>query len=299
MEFISAIAIIAAGILWGTMGIFVRCLSAWGFSALQITALRIVMGAVMYLAFLAVTDKNRLKIRWKDIPLFIGMGVGSIFLMSITYFSTIQMTSLSVAAILLYTAPIFVMIMSVFFLKERLSTSKIIALIMAFAGCVLVTGIGGIVQISTGGIAMGLLSGLSYALYSIFGSFALRKYHPYTVSAYAFTFAALAELVLCNVPKTVETVMTAPSPAMAVVVSAVMAFATAFLPYLFYTFGLKRVEAGKASVLATVEPMTATLLGIVLYKEALHVLSVAGVVLILMAIAVLNNFGRRKVRDLQ
>lgn len=291
MELISAIAIVAAGILWGTMGIFVRCLSAWGFSTLQITALRIVMGAVMYLVFLAVTDKNRLKIKWKDIPLFIGMGIGSIFLMSITYFSTMQMTSLSVAAILLYTAPIFVMIMSVIFLKEKLTVRKVTALLTAFAGCILVTGIGGNVHISTGGIAMGLLSGLSYALYSIFGSFALRKYHPYTVSAYAFSFAAAAELVLCNVPRTVETIVKAPNPVMVILISALMAFATAFLPYLFYTFGLKRVEAGKASILATVEPMTATLLGIVLYREALDALSVTGVVLILMAIVVLNNFG--------
>lgn len=294
MELLSAICIIAAGILWGTMGIFVRYLSAWGFSTLQITAFRIIIGAIMFLVFLAVTDRKRLKIRRKDIWLFAGMGVGSIFLMSVSYFTTMQLASLSVAAILLYTAPVFVMIMSILFLKEKLSANKLVALLAAFAGCVLVTGIGGSRQIGFYAILMGLLSGFSYALYSILGSVALKRYHPYTVSAYAFVFAAVAELIVCRPSEAVKSALRMPHPGMVFLVMAAMALCTAFLPYLLYTFGLKRVEAGKAAILATVEPLVATLIGVLVFEEPLNTRSLFGVILILLAIAILNNFGRRK-----
>lgn len=296
MEIIAALCVIAAGILWGTMGIFVRLLSAWGFSTIQITALRIVLAALFFLVFLALTDRKKLKIRIKDIPLFAGMGVGSIFLMSVAYFSTMQRTSLGVAAILLYTAPVFVMLMSVVFLKEKLTVRKLAALGTAFLGCVLVTGIGGGVSVDGLGIATGLLSGLSYAAYSILGTFALRRYHPYTVSAYAFVTAALAELCICSPVQAARMVSEAENTWQVLGLIIVMALATAFVPYLLYTMGLRKVEAGKAAIMATVEPMVATILGVVVFDETLTVWIVLGIVMIVLAIGVLNQFGRKTLR---
>lgn len=293
MEIMAALCVIAAGILWGTMGIFVRYFSAWGFSTIQITAFRILLAALIFLVFLAVTDREKLKIRLKDLPLFAGMGIGSIFLMSVTYFSTMQRTSLSVAAILLYTAPVFVMLMSVLFLKEKLTVRKLLALAAAFAGCVLVTGIGGDAAVDGIGIATGLLSGLSYALYSILGIFALRKYHPYTVSAYAFLTAAAAELCFCHPVEMARRTAESDEPWKILILALVMAAFTAFAPYLLYTLGLRRVEAGKAAIMATVEPMVATILGVAVFQEELTAWSVWGIVLILLAIGILNRFGRK------
>lgn len=296
MEVIAALCVIAAGILWGTMGIFVRYFSAWGFSTIQITAFRILLAALIFLVFLAVSDRDKLKIKLRDIPLFAGLGVGSIFLMSVTYFSTMQRTSLSVAAILLYTAPIFVMLMSVVFLKEKLTARKLAALAAAFAGCVLVTGIGGEAAVDGIGIATGLLSGLSYALYSILGIFALRKYHPYTVSAYAFLMAAAAELFFCHPVEMVRKASESPESWKILVMAMIMAFFTAFAPYLLYTLGLRKVEAGKAAIMATVEPMVATILGVAVFREELTVWSISGIVLIVLAIGILNRFGRKALR---
>lgn len=293
MEIIAALCIIAAGILWGTMGIFVRVFRAWGFSTIQITALRILLAAVFFVVFLAVTNPGKLKIKCRDIPLFAGLGVGSIFLMSVTYFSTMQRTSLGAAAILLYTAPVFVMLMSVLFLKEKLTMRKLAALGTAFLGCILVTGIGGDMQMDVSGIMTGLLSGLSYALYSILGSFALRRYHPYTVSAYAFITAAAAELCICHPVQMVQMAMNSDNTWQIWGLAAVMALCTAFAPYLLYTMGLRRVEAGKAAIMATVEPMVATILGVAVFDEELTVWIIIGIVMILLAVAILNRFGRK------
>lgn len=88
------------------------------------------------------------------------------------YFRTMQTTSLSVAAVLLYTAPIMVTIMSVPLFKEKLTASKVAACVLAFTGCIFVTGLLGNAQaVSASGILTGLLSGFGYALYSIFGRF--------------------------------------------------------------------------------------------------------------------------------
>lgn len=290
---LSVICILAAGALWGMMGIFVRILTAWGFATVQITAMRILAAALSFLIFLLICDRSKLRICLKDIWLFLGMGVGSVLLMSICYFSTMQRASLSVAAILLYTSPIFVMLMSVLFLKEKFTSQKLFALLFAFAGCICVTGIGGEQSISGFGIATGLLSGFSYALYSIFGAVALKKYHSYTVSAYAFFFAAAGELIIGDVPGIGKKLAAAPNVAVIVLVILLMAVLTGFLPYLLYTYGLQGVEASKAAIMATVEPMVATILGIVIFHEKMSLPSAVGIALILFAILILNNFGRK------
>nr|MBQ8253771.1 EamA family transporter [Lachnospiraceae bacterium] len=152
--------VIIAGCLWGSMGIFVRGLSAYGFTSLEIGALR-VFGALLFLGVgILIYKKELLRIRPKDIWCFIGTGIVSIVFFNYCYFTTIQMTSLSVAAVLLYTAPAIVTILSVFLFKEKFHPLKLTALVMAFAGCVLVTGIlSQKLTLTVPGILLGLGSG--------------------------------------------------------------------------------------------------------------------------------------------
>ena len=166
--------ILAAGTLWGIMGIFVRKLGTYGFSSIQIASLRIIFGALIFFAITAVAKRELLKIKVQDVGIFIGMGLISLLLFTICYFTTINMASLSVAAILLYTSPIWVMLMSLVCFREKMTKRKVLAVVMAFVGCVLVSGIGGATQLSFKIIGIGLMSAVGYGLYSIFGTFALR-----------------------------------------------------------------------------------------------------------------------------
>jgi drug/metabolite transporter (DMT)-like permease len=130
--------------------------------------------------------KNRkaLKIKASDSKYFIGTGIFSIVLFNWCLFHAIQETSISIASILLYTAPAFVTIFSRIFFKESLTPRKVLALVTTFIGCSFVIGIlpntNG--SISLYGFILGLGSGLFYALYSIFGKFALEKYDSLTVT---------------------------------------------------------------------------------------------------------------------
>ena len=282
-----ALLILLAGIFWGSMGIFVRALGRYGFSPLQITAARLSFAALGFGLILRLREPGGFALRTRDIPLFLGLGWGSILFFTVCYFTAITIMPLSTAAILLYTSPIWVTLLSVLLFGERLSGRKLLALALAFGGCVLVSGLGG------GGLRftallIGLGSGLGYGLYSILGSIALRRYSPYAVTCWTFLLAAVGSWPLCAPGDFLEKLRAAPSPAALLLLLALTAVVTAVIPFLAYTLGLRRVEASRAAILATVEPLMATLLGVFLFREKLGLLSLAGIALILAAVLLLN-----------
>lgn len=280
--------VLSAGTLWGVMGVFVRKLGTYGFSPLQIACLRILFGAVLFLLITAIFRRDLLKIQPRDVGLFLGMGLLSLLLFTVCYFTTISQASLSVAAILLYTSPIWVMLMSAVCFREKITRRKLLCAAMAFGGCVLVSGIGSAASLSPMVIVTGLLSAVGYGLYSIFGTFALRKYQPLTVTTYAFLFGAAGALLLCNPAQIARVICESGQPGWLVLLITVTAFVTAVLPYLLYTVGLSRMRASAAAIMASIEPVVATTAGALVFGEALTVPAFAGIALVLGAIVVLN-----------
>ena len=279
--------IILAGCFWGSMGIFVRKLSEYGLSPIQIVALRITVAALAFALLLLVKDRSGFRIALRDLPLFLGLGLGSILFFTVCYFSAITMMPLSTAAILLYTSPIWIMLMSVLFFREKLNRNKLIALALAFAGCVFVSGISG-GGLTVTGLLLGLGSGIGYGLYSILGTIALRKYSPYTVTTYTFLIAAAGSWFVCS-PADLISRFAAGNPMEIALFSCLTGLVTAVIPFLAYTLGLRTVEASKAGILATIEPMVATLVGMIVFSEPLTLLSGLGIVLILTAVILLNR----------
>lgn len=281
------ILIILAGIFWGSMGIFVRKLGAYGFSPIQIVCIRVVLAALVFNLILLIKEPAGFKISPRDIPLFLGLGLGSILFFTLCYFTAITMMSLSTAAILLYTSPIWIMLMSLLFFKEEFTARKVVSLLLAFGGCVLVSGIseGGL---TLTGLLIGLGSGIGYALYSILGTIALRRYSPFTVTSWTFLFAAIGSLLVSHPADMVVKFTAAPSLPGLLGFCLLTALVTAVIPFLAYTLGLRSMEASKAGIIATVEPMVATLIGIFVFSEPLTLTSALGVLLILSAVVILN-----------
>lgn len=288
MKRTAPVFILAAGTLWGIMGIFVRKLGTYSFTSLQIASLRIIMGAVVFLLIALVKDRKLLKIRPQDIVWFLGTGIASILLFTVCYFQTISLASLSVAAILLYTAPIMVMLMSLIIFKEKLTKKKAAALLMAFLGCILVTGIGGNGHTPAAAVGFGLISAFGYGLYSILGTFVLKRYQPVTVTTYSFLCGGIGALLICDPADICQKIQTAPQPGYVLILILLTATVTAVLPYLCYTIGLSSVRASSASIMASVEPVVATIAGCIVFGEALTPLSLAGIALVIGAIAALN-----------
>ena len=279
-------AVLAAGTFWGTMGFFARSLYAAGFGPLEVAQTRITTGLVLVGLYILLFNRSQFKIKLKDLWCFLGTGIVSLLLFSTCYFSALNYTSLAVAAILLYTAPFFVMLMSLLLFKEKMNGKKIFALLLAFAGCVLVSGVGGNEEISWIGILLGLGSGFFYALYSIFGRYAInRGYGAWTMTFYTFLFCSIGCAFLSDWQVIGSSVQTDNSVLLWVLG---LGFVTAFLPYVLYSMGLENMESSKASILASVEPVVSALFGVFVFHETLTAWGILGILMVLGAIVVLN-----------
>lgn len=279
-------AVLAAGTFWGTMGFFARSLYAAGFGPLEVAQTRITTGLILVGLYILLFNRSQFKVKLKDIWCFLGTGIVSLLLFSICYFSALNYTSLAVAAILLYTAPFFVMLMSLVLFKEKMNGKKVFALLLAFTGCVLVSGVGGDEDVSWIGILLGLGSGFFYALYSIFGRYAInRGYGAWTMTFYTFLFCSIGCAFLSDW-QVIGSVMAADSANILWVLG--LGFVTAFLPYVLYSTGLEHMESSKASILASVEPVVSALFGVFVFHETMSLWGVLGIALVLGAIVVLN-----------
>ena len=279
--------VILAGCCWATMGIFVRHLNAIGLASMEIVEARSMLTVVIMLLALAVFRRDLLKVRAKDLWCFAGGGIVSIILFNYCYFQTIQLASLSTAAILLYTSPIFVLLLSVPLFGEKLTRRKLICLAMAFGGCALASGLAsGGMALSPQVLLFGLGSGFGYGLYSIFSRFALQRgYHPITITTYVFLFAAIGGVPLTDFGQILQV---AGDGMGNVLYLLLYTFVTTIVPYIAYTSGLQHVENGVAAVLACIEPVMATVFGIFVFREIPDVLGWAGIVLVMTALVLLN-----------
>lgn len=279
------IYVLSAAMLWGTAGIFVRTVQN-DIKEMQLVLCRAVFSALIFGAMIFLKDKSLFKIRLRDLWIFISAGLFSIVLFNYSYYTTMSLTSLSVAAVLLYTAPFFVVIMSLILFKERLTLNKIVACISAFIGCCLVTGIfDSSHKVGANAVFYGLLTGFGYALYTIFSELLLKRgYKTLTITFYVFLFAALSSLPFVNAGDVINGLTSEPKVFVTVLLMAVF---NTVLPYILYTAGLKGVSPSAAPIIATVEPVVATLVSVI-YKEPISILGVAGIFLVLISVAVLN-----------
>ena len=282
--------ILASGVLWGTTGLFVRQFNDKGISSLDIVAIRAMVTVLCMFVFLLCTHRELLKVRLKDLWCFAGNGILSMLFFNLCYFKSMTLTSLSVAAVLLYTAPAIVMLLSRIFFKEKLTKVKLLSVVFTFVGCVLVTGvIGSGTVLSGAGILVGLGSGLGYALYSIFCRFALeRGYHSFTIIFYTFVFTMFGTIPLVNLSDIGNVVF---SGWQMIGFTLLCGLVTTVLPYIFYNFGLKYVENGKAAVIASVEPAVATLTGVLAFQERLTITGAIGLLLVIGAIVMCQRKG--------
>ena len=283
------ILVMIAGISWGLIGVFTKVIDVLGFTEMQMLFVKGVLATAVLLLITSVKDKSQLKLKnWKDIRYFIGTGIISFSFFSWAYMKAVNLTSLGVAAVLLYTAPTFVMLFSIFLFGEKMTKTKGIVLAMTFVGCILVTGLleGGAAVITWQGIGIGLAAGIGYALYSIFGTYAIKAgYGSLTISLYTFLMATIVMSFLVEPVEVVTKITEMGQWPLAVS----FALLTTVVPYLTYTKGLSGLPASKASVTATIEPVVAAILGIVVFHESVSMLKLTGIVLVLSSVVVMSR----------
>jgi drug/metabolite transporter (DMT)-like permease len=135
----------------------------------------------------------------------------------------------------------------------------------------------------------GIASGMLYALYTIFGRYALARYSTYTVTVYTFILAFLASIFFGDAPGLIRALRADPSLILWILGLAVIS--TVF-PYFLYTWGLQHMESGKAAILVAVEPVVGAIIGMTVFREPHDLYKLIGIALIIAAIFVLNTGGK-------
>lgn len=288
-EKMSTILVLAAAVMWGCIGIFVRHLSAAGFGAMQITAVKCLGNAGLMFLYLLLTDRRKFVVHRKDFGWFLANAICSIYIFNTAYNAAITMISLSTAVVLLYTAPVFVMLMSVVLFKECFTKRKGICLVFCVGGSALVSGIMSGVDLHWLGLSLGLVSGMGYACYSIFSGVIVKRYHPFTNVFYTFLIAGIVAACSCDMGEACTLLFTSKENLVWMAANSVF---TSFLPYVTYTTALQYINPSKAAILASLEPVVATLVGVFVYGEMVTWTSGLGILLVFAAL-VLSSLPER------
>jgi drug/metabolite transporter, DME family len=277
---LGVLAVVGAATLWGTLGLFAKILYAEGVSFESLVAVRASVGwAAVFLFVLATGGVKSLRVSGRDLASLIPLGLVGIGFFYLLYFYTIRESTVGTAAILLYSSPAFVVVLARLFLKEPLNAAKVLALAMTIGGVLLVAGAyaPANLEVTPKVLLTGLLSGLTYGLYSIFGRPVAGRLSPSVILSYALLFGAIL-LVVAAIP-TFGTLAGLPAGSYALLFMLAVVHTT--LGFALYTAGLGRLGAGRAAIVATVEPVVAGVLGTALLGEDVTFPKVVGALLVI------------------
>lgn len=281
---------IISGIMWSSGGVFTRILYNCGFENISIFSTRVILATIILFVVLLIFDRKSLKINLKDIWLFVGCGLLGTLLLNLCYNEAAFTVSLSLASLLLSLAPIFALFISAIIFKEKITPIKIICLIFALFGCLLVSGIleNSGLSWSMHGLIFGFLSALFWALYGIFSKLATNK--GYSTSTIIFYSFLLNSIVLT--PFTSWDLFTnflISNPQTNIIFAVAHSIFTSILPYFLFSFALEYIDNGPATILCSgAEPTFATIWGALLFSEYPSILNLIGIIITIIALSILT-----------
>ncbi len=276
---LSLLLIIIAGLMWGSSGVFSNLLSPYGFSSMQLTASRGIGSGIAIVLYVYFHNKSLFRVTQRQLAFFVVSGL-AVFCTAASYYTAIQASSVSTAAVLMYTAPAFVMAYSVAFLGEKLTVKKGVCAALMLVGCMLVSGILSGLKFSFWGVFWGLLSGILYSAYSVLAKIeAMRGYHPLSATLYHFVTMGVVGLFFLDPSSYIENATKNPGFTIPLLIG--IGIVTCVTPYLLFSISLREIPVGTASALGILEPVAATVYSVVFFKEQLDIPAIIGIVIVL------------------
>ena len=277
------IYVLLAATGWSLLGFFNRLLADCGVDVGTTIVIRNTGSLIAMTVVFLLFRRQVFHIQIKHLPLFLGSGVIGVLGFGLAYFACQRLCSLAVAATLSYLAPAFVVIAAAVLWKTLITNRRAVAIVLALAGCALVSGIvGEQTSASLAGILLGVGSAVCYASYTVFAHYGLQRYDSYTMIYWTFCMAGVASLTFLDV--SAIPLLAQPK---AILAGLGLVMIATVLPYLLYTKALEQLESGRAAVMANAEPVLAAISGIVLFHEVPTVWTAAGIMLVLVAVVLI------------
>ncbi|MDO9110809.1 MAG: EamA family transporter [Desulfatirhabdiaceae bacterium] len=279
--------IVAAAVLWGMIGPFSRLAFQEGISPMEVAFWRALLAWILFGGHAMI--RNEVSLHRKDVPYILVFGVFGVSMFYYFYQMAVKSGGAALAAVLLYTAPAWVIVLSRIFLKESITPAKISAVVLTLIGISAISmgrdagHDGGPVSVSA--IVFGLSSGFCYSLYYIFGKYFSGRYSSYNLFLYVLPIGALGLLPWVTfAPKT-------PTAWLALI--SLVIICTYGANSCYYS-GLKYLEAGRASITATLEPVVAAAVAFFWWGEVFTLQSYMGSAVILSAVVLMIRSGGKK-----
>jgi drug/metabolite transporter (DMT)-like permease len=279
------IYVLLAALMWASSGTAGKALFEGGMTPFELVQIRVTLSFLLLGIVLAYSPGNYLKIRWRDVGYFLVLGVGMAMVQG-TYFFTISRIQVAAAILIQYLSPFFVAFYSIFFWKERFTGLKALALLISFGGCYLV--VGGydleLLKMNRLGIIAGLSSAMLFAGYSLLGERGMHRYRPWTILFYALLFAALSWHVFFTPFHYLKAGFTATQWWWLFYIAVI----GTILPFGLYFMGVNHIRSTRASITATLEPISAGLMAFLFIGETLGPLQILGGILVIAAVVLLQ-----------
>ena len=285
--------ITVASILWGTLGILAKLSFEHGVLPETLIALRLVISFATLSVVLAVFSKDSFKVKKTDALLFLIFGVFATALQRISYFYAVDLTTATVAAILFYTYPVFVTISASLFLKEKITSRELLAIILTFSGTALVVRVydASSLKVNLAGIIFGLLSSLLFTLYFMITKKLRNRYTSWTLTLYGdgIGVLTLTPVISLSIPQIMD------FPLQLWLLIFTIAWIPSLLAYLLYSYALKYVKASKGSILSVIEPLSAALFSTIFIGENLENPQIIGITLALIGVILLFRMKQKRI----
>ncbi len=281
---------ILAGSMFGSGGIFVRTLMQNGIDSTTLLFLRFSIAIIPISIAIILSGKELFRINLKDVPLFLVCALCIVGL-NLCYNESINSISLSLAAVLLSLAPIYVLIFAGILFKEKITSKKIKCIILAIFGCVLMTGVleSSLGSIPIFGILLGIGAGLFWAVYLMATKKLLENgTHTFTILIYAIIFISVALIPFTEFNQISNFISINPTlTVLFLIIHSTVSFA---LPYILSTVSLKYMDSGVSSIfMSGAEPLAALIFGLLIYSEIPTFLMFCGFVLTIIAMTLLTK----------
>lgn len=251
-----------------------------------LSASRALSAFAVLLVYLTLRRRDALRIPRSALPFMAAFGIVGMAGVHYSYFKTISLTNVATAILLEYLAPIIVLVVSVVFMRHRLTWTLPVGVALSVAGCALVVGAlgGGGLVVSPAGVAWGLASAVFFASYSIMGTWAAPRFSPFTTLLYGLGFATLFWLLVLGPSEVVSVFADGRSTAAVLYVAVV----STVIPFAAFLAALSYIPPTNATVTSTIEPVLAGIGAFLLFGETLTPLQLLGGAFVVAAIAVVQ-----------
>jgi len=277
--------IVAASILWATMGILAKFAYAYGIQPSLLIAVRQLIGFTALFAIVLVFARGSLRVRRSDVFLLVVFGVFAVVFQRLAFFYAVDFTTATVATVLFYTYPVFLSFYAWFVYRERLGVLDVLAVVLTFVGVGFVARAYDVasLRVSFVGIVAGLAASLLFVVFFVLTKRLRSRYESWTVMLYG---EGVGALVLMPVVAVEASEIAAFSAELWVVILTIGWFSS-LLAYVLYSSAIKHVKASKGSVLSVIEPLAAAVFSTIFVGERLEALQILGMALALLGVVLL------------